>query len=140
MPDAAMHKLQQTVDEIVGYRRRTRKLVVGLLAVTAVSLALAVVVSILYVSSLDQAAALRTQTAALRTQTAALHSAQLANCAVSNGIKAKETALWHTLFTLSELDATSKPSAKTLRLTALFLHDVDTTFPQLNCAKAYSGG
>jgi hypothetical protein len=133
MPEAAAHELQRTVDEITGYSRRTRKLVWWLAALGAVALALGVVVTVLAISTSNQAAALS------RTTTD-LHSAQLSNCALSNSIKARETALWHTLFTLASEGAPGKPSAETQKLTAEFLGDVDNTFTQVNCAKAYPGG
>jgi hypothetical protein len=136
MPEAAAHELQRMVDEIVGYRQRTRWLRWGTTALAVVSLALGVTVGILVIGYGNQASTLSQQ------QTA-LHRAQLANCGVANGIRAKETALWHTLFALSAANNSAtgmKESPATQKFLAQFLGAVNSTFKQVNCAKAYPGG
>jgi hypothetical protein len=109
--------------------RRTRHLAIGLAISIVLDVVLTVVVALLTVSALNQSST--------------LHSAQLANCATSNSIKAKELALWHTLFALSAADNSAtgaKESPATKKFLAQFLGDVDTTFTQLNCTEAYPGG
>jgi hypothetical protein len=150
MPEEAAHQLQQTVDEIVGYSRRTRalvanirRLVIGLAVEAVLCLAVTVIVIILLISYRDQGTALRNQTAALQQQAAALHKSQLANCALSNETKAKELTLWHDLFTLSAQNNNAsgqKVPASTAKFLEQFLGDVNTTYAPLNCAKLYPAG
>jgi hypothetical protein len=126
---ATGHELTVMVDEIVGYKKRTRWLRWGTLGLAVVALALAIFVGI--------------QNNAIRDQADALHSAQLANCAVSNGIKAKELTLWHNLFALSAANNAAshqKVPPSTAKFLAEFLHDVAVTFQPLDCAKAYPDG
>lgn len=135
MPEAAEHELQKMVDEIVGYRKRTRWLRWGTAALAVVSMVLGITVAILFAGQ-------DSQTATLRQQTTALHQDQLANCANANGIRSRERALWNTLFELSAPANTGQPppSAKVAALQREFLHDVDVTFATVNCAKAFPEG
>jgi hypothetical protein len=150
MPEEAAHELQRTVDEIVGYSRRTRKLVANIrklviaLAVEAVlGVAVTVIVIILLISYRDQGTALRQQTFTVQQQATALHKSQLANCALSNETKAKELTLWHDLFTLSAQNNNAsgqKVPASTTKFLEQFLGDVNTTYTPLDCAKIYRAG
>lgn len=119
MPDAAAHKLQETVDEIVGYRKRTRKLVRGLLAVTVVSIAVAALAVYLFFR---------------------VHDSDIGNCLAGNQTRAQQEQLWDDLFTLSaENDNTAhqKVPASTAKFLAEFLHDVKTTYAPVDCAVRY---
>lgn len=116
MPDAAAHKLQETVDEIVGYRKRTRKLVVGLVAVTVASLLAAGFAAYLFVR---------------------LHDSDIGNCFASNQVRAQQKQLWDTLFALAAKNSSGPPSAQSERLTAEFLHDVATTYAPVDCIVRY---
>lgn len=116
MPDAAAHKLQETVDQITGYRKRTRKLVVGLIAVTAVSIAVAALAVYLFFR---------------------VHDSDIGNCLASNQTRAQQLQLWNDLFTLSAKNATSKPTAKTEQLAREFLGDVRRTYAPVDCSVRY---
>lgn len=116
MPDAAAHQLQKTVDEITGYRKRTRKLVIGLAAVTVIAVLVAVAAGYLFIR---------------------LHDSQVGNCVVGNQTRGQELQLWDTLFALSERAAASKPSAKTVALTNEFLRDVKTTYAPIDCSTRF---
>jgi hypothetical protein len=116
MPDAAAHKLQETVDQITWYRRRTRKLVVGLIAVTAVSILVAALAVYLFFR---------------------VHDSDVGNCAAGNQTRAQQLQLWNDLFVLSAEDATARPTAKTQRLVGEFLGDVKKTYAPVDCSKRY---
>lgn len=116
MPDAAAHKLQETVDQITGYRKRTRKLVIGLTAVTTVSILVAVLAGYLFIR---------------------LHDSDVGNCLASNQTRAQQQQLWNDLFALSAKNATVKPTAKTVQLTNEFLGDVRRTYAPVDCSVRY---
>jgi hypothetical protein len=116
MPEDAAHNLQRTVDEITGYRKRTRKLVTGLIAVTVVALLVAAGAGYLYVQ---------------------LHDSQVNNCVIGNQTRAQQEQLWETLFALASKGSTSPPSAQNLKLTAEFLGDVKSTYAPVDCTKRY---
>lgn len=116
MPDAAAHKLQETVDEIVGYRRRTRKLVFGLIAVTVASILAAAFAAYLFVR---------------------LHDSDIGNCVAGNQVRAQQEQLWDTLFVLAAKNTSGPPSAQSRKLTAEFLHDVKTTYAPVDCSVRY---
>lgn len=116
MAEQAAHNLQQTVDEITGYRKRTRKLVRGLIAVTAVSLLVTALVVYLFIR---------------------LHDSDVGNCMASNLTRAQQEQLWNDLFSLSARASTGKPSAKTQQLTSEFLGDVRKTYAPVNCSVRY---
>jgi hypothetical protein len=116
VPDAAAHKLQETVDQITGYRKRTRKLVVGLVTVTAVSVVVAALAVYLFFR---------------------VHDSDIGNCTAGNQTRAQQLQLWNDLFALSAQDAAGKPTAKTERLTGEFLGDVRKTYAPVNCSVRY---
>lgn len=116
MAEAASHKLQETVDEITGYRKRTGRLVRGLMAVTVVSVLLAAAAVYLFVR---------------------LHDSDLGNCTAGNQVRAQQQQLWYDLFTLSAQDGNSRPTAKTRQLTSEFLGDVRMTYQPVNCTTRY---
>lgn len=116
MSEATSHSLQQTVDEITGYRRRTRKLVGGLVAVTAVSLLVAALACYLYVR---------------------LHDSQVGNCAAGNQTRMQQEQLWNTLFALAAKNSTSPQNAQSRELTTEFLRDVKKTYAPVNCSTRY---
>lgn len=116
MSEATSHSLQQTVDEITGYRRRTRKLVGGLVAVTAVSILVAAFACYLYIR---------------------LHDSNVNNCVAGNQTRAQQVQLWNTLFTLAAKNSSSPPTAQSRELTSEFLHAVKVTFTPVNCSTRY---
>ncbi|HEY2088201.1 MAG TPA: hypothetical protein VGH54_19565 [Mycobacterium sp.] len=130
MPEAAEHKLQGMVDEIVGYRQRTRWWRWGTAVLAVVSLALGITVGILVIGYGNQAAA-------LSRQTDALHSSQLANCTVSNRAKTEAEGLWLTFIGLL---AGPHPSAAVKTAEARFIADVHRTYVLVDCPRAYPGG
>jgi hypothetical protein len=116
MAEAAAHRLQETVDEITGYRKRTKKLVLGLAAALVVAILVAVGCGYLFIR---------------------LHDSDVGNCTAGNQTRAQQLQLWDDLFALSAQDATSKPTAKTQRLTGEFLDDVKETYAPVNCSTRY---
>jgi hypothetical protein len=116
MPEAAAHNLQRTVDEITGYRKRTRKLVGGLIAVTVVSALVAAAAAYLYIR---------------------LHDSNVNNCVAGNQTRTQQEQLWVTLFTLAAKGSPGPPTAKSRNLTAVFLHDVQVTYAPVDCASRY---
>ncbi len=116
MPDAAAHKLQETVDQITGYRKRTRKLVIGLTAVTAVSIAVAALAVYLFFR---------------------VHDSDIGNCLASNQTRAQQLQLWNDLFALSAKNPASKPTAKTEQLSREFLADVKRTYTPVDCTARF---
>ena len=116
MAEAASHKLQQTVDEITGYRKRTRKLVNGLIVVTAASVLLAAAAVYLFIRQ---------------------HDSDLGNCTAANVTRAQQEQLWNDLFTLSAQAATTRPTARTRKLTSEFLGDVRVTYRPVDCTTRY---
>lgn len=116
MPEDAAHSLQRTVDEITGYRRRTRKLVRGLIAVTAVSVLLALASAYLYVHQ---------------------HDSNVGNCSAGNVTRTQQEKLWDTLFALASKGRTGPPSAQTRQLTAEFLGDVRATYRPVDCGRRF---
>jgi hypothetical protein len=116
MPEDAAHSLQRTVDGITGYRRRTRKLVGWLAAVTAASLLVAGFACFLYIR---------------------LHDSNVGNCAAGNVTRAQQKQLWGTLFTLASENTSSPPSAQSRKLTAEFLGDVKATYAPVDCSSRY---
>lgn len=109
----AAHSLQRTVDEITGYGRRTRKLVIRAAAVAVV---LFILFGFLYFR---------------------LHQSQLDNCAAGNQTRMKQEQLWNTVFTLSAQSSSTPQTAQTRKLTAVFLHAVQVTYAPVNCAARY---
>jgi uncharacterized membrane protein len=117
MPEAAAHRLQEIVDQITGYRQRTRKLVIGLVAVTAVSVLLAGAAVYLFIRQ---------------------HDSQIDTCNAGNQVRAQQEQLWETLFALSaEANRGKPPDAQGQKLTAEFLHDVKVTYAPVDCAQRY---
>lgn len=117
MSEAAAHSLQKTVDEITGYRKRTRKLVRGLIAVTAVSVLLAAAAAYLYIRQ---------------------HDSNVNNCLAGNQTRIQQEQLWNTLFALaSKNTGGTPPTAKTVQLTQEFLHDVKKTYAPVDCSARY---
>jgi hypothetical protein len=109
VPEAAAHKLQDVVDDITGYKRRTRwwRWGTALVAVAAV---------LLYVR---------------------VHQSQIDNCVAGNQTKVQQAQLWDTLFDLAAKGSTGPPSAQTQKLTAEFLGDVKATYAPVDCAARY---
>lgn len=119
MPDATAHKLQETVDEIVGYRKRTRKLVRGMLAVTVVSITVAALAVYLFFR---------------------VHDSDIGNCLAGNQTRGQQELLWENLFALSAANNAAshqKPPPSTAKFLAEFLHDVKTTYAQVDCSTRY---
>jgi hypothetical protein len=117
MSEAASHNLQRTVDEITGYRKRTRKLVIGLIAVTVVAVVLAVAAVYLYIRQ---------------------HDSNVGNCVAGNQTRIQQEQLWNTLFTLASKNTSgTPPTAKTVQLTKEFLGDVKKTYAPVDCGARY---
>lgn len=116
MPEEAAHALQRTVDEITGYRKRTRKLVAGLTAVTAVSIAVAALAVYLFFR---------------------VHDSDIGNCLAGNQTREQQLQLWNDLFALSAKSTASRPTAKTEQLTREFLGDVRKTYAPVSCSVRY---
>lgn len=116
MPDAAAHKLQETVDQITGYRKRTRKLVTGLIAVTAVSIAVAALAVYLFFR---------------------LHASQVDNCTAANQTRVQQEQLWDTVLALSAKNPANKPTAKTEQLSREFQGVVKKTYAPVDCSARY---
>jgi hypothetical protein len=116
MPEDAAHNLQRTVDEITGYRKRTRKMVIGLIAVTAVSLLVAAFAVYLYIR---------------------LHDSQVGNCIAGNQTRVEQEQLWDTLFALAAKNDSRSQTAQSRKLTAVFLHDVQVTYAPVDCTARY---
>jgi hypothetical protein len=116
MPEAAAHKLQETVDEITGYSERTRKLVWGLSAVTAACVLLVVLVALLYIRQ---------------------HQNQLSNCQSGNQTKAQQAKFWGEVLDLSVKNSKAPPTPQEQRVLAVFLHDVAVTYAPLDCDARY---
>lgn len=113
MSEAAAHNLQRTVDEITGYRARTRKLVISLIAVTAVAVLVAAGCAYLFFR---------------------LHDSQLGNCAAGNMTRAQQGKLW---FTFISVVAGAHPTLVVRRAEDLILGDVTVTYAPVNCAARY---
>jgi hypothetical protein len=116
MPETAAHSLQRTVDEITGYRKRTRKLVGGLIAVTVTAVLLGLASGYLYIRQ---------------------HDSNVNNCVAGNLTRVQQEQLWDTLFALAAKGSPGPPSAQSRKLTSVFLHDVTTTYAPVNCSTRY---
>lgn len=112
MAEAASHKLQETVAEIVGIKRLVR----WVLAVSIACVLLVALAGYLYFQ---------------------LHDSQVSNCENGNQTRGQQEQLWDTLFALSAEDETSKPSAQTQKLLNEFLGDVKETYAPVDCAARY---
>lgn len=113
MPEDAAHNLVKTVDEITGYGRRTRALVIRAAVVAVVLFTLS---GFLYVQ---------------------VHDSQLNNCNAGNVSRTQQKQLWETLFALASKGSASPPSAESRKLTAEFLGDVKATYVPVDCAARY---
>jgi hypothetical protein len=123
MPEQAKSELQHIVDEITGYRRRTR---VYYIAVSFVAvLAIAIGVLVFFLNRHDN-----TTQNAISEQ---IHQSQLDNCATANRNRIKDEQLWRTFIKL----VAPHPDANARAIEAQFfpiLHAKDTP---VNCVKVY---
>lgn len=110
MPEAAAHNLQKTVDEITGYSRRTRKLVIR---AAVVAIILFILSGFLYVR---------------------VHQSQIDNCTASNQTRMQSQQLWNTFITVV---AGNHPSLVVSQAEAKILGDVAATYAPVNCAARY---
>jgi hypothetical protein len=113
MPEAAAHALQRTVDEITGYRKRTRKLVAGLIAVTVIAVLVAVGCGWLFIRQ---------------------HDSQVGNCADNNQTRAQQKGLWIDFISII---APPHPTAAVRKAEDLILRDVTATYTPVDCSGRY---
>jgi hypothetical protein len=113
MPEAAAHKLQETVDEITGYGRRTRKLVWGLVSITFASVLLVVGTGYLFIR---------------------VHDSQLDSCTASNQSRAQQEQLWTTFLAIA---AGPHPAPSVLPKLHELQHAVSATYTPVNCQARY---
>ena len=125
MPERAAHELQHTVDEITGYSKRTRKLVFGLVAVSVLVTATAVIAIVVAINSMHQ-------NTAITAQARAIHQAQLNACDIGNQGRTAQIRLWNFVISLSAKSPNSSPA--TLRTFEAF---VTKTFRPVDCRKLY---
>jgi hypothetical protein len=116
MPEQAAHKLQETVDQITGYSRRTRRLVRGLVAVTVACVVLVVFVAFLYVR---------------------LHENQVSNCQAGNQAKVQQVRFWGEVLSLSARSSKTPPTPQEESTLKVVLHDVAVTYAPADCAARY---
>jgi hypothetical protein len=109
---AGAHKLQVTVAQMMGIRRLVRwQLALTVTAVLVVAFAV-----YLFIRQHDNA---------------------VSNCEAGNRVKAQAEQLWFTLFNLAAKDSTTKPTPEAVKLTAVFLADVKSTYAAVNCTAQY---
>lgn len=114
MPEPIVQsELRKTVDEITGYRKRTRKLVIGLVVVTAVSVAVACGCGYLFFR---------------------LHDSQVGNCVSGNMTRAQQGQLWVTFIGVV---AGSHPTLVVRKAETLILRDVAATYAPVDCSDRY---
>lgn len=114
MAAAAGRSLQETVDDIVGYRRRTRKLVRALAAITVIAVLGILASGYLYVR---------------------LHDSEIGNCQDGNVTKAQQRQLWNDVISLASRGRA--PDARGKRIDAGIEHDVNVTYAPANCDGRY---
>ena len=120
MPDEAAHKLQETVDEIVGYSRRTRVLVERIrrlarwqIVLTVACLLVAAGAGYLYVR---------------------LHDDQVGNCQAANQSRMQQEKLWDTFLTLA---AGPHPTPVVRAAELKLLNQGKETYVQVDCNARY---
>lgn len=113
MSEGAAHALQRTVDEITGYRKRTGKLVKGLIAVTVVSILVAALAVYLFFR---------------------VHDSDVGNCAASNQVRAQQLQLWQNVLSLA---VGPHPTAAGLGFEGKTMADVREAFAPVDCSARY---
>jgi hypothetical protein len=139
--------LQQTVDDMTGYSRRTRKLIWGLVVSIALDVALTVVLGLTAFQAHDAASSntqlvqkVNAQQATLHVQQVALHAAQLSACANGNVFRVNQTTIWHDfvrILTTPTPSSTKAQVAQADKLAAQFLAFVGQVNHKVNCVKLY---
>lgn len=110
MAEAASHKLQETVDEITGYRKRTRKLVIGLITVTVLSVLAAAASVYLFIRQ---------------------HDSDVGNCTAGNTTRVQQAQLWHDVISLA---VGPHPVPLALAFEQKTDQDVAQTYAQVDCS------
>jgi hypothetical protein len=113
VPENAAHQLQRTVDEITGYSRRTRKLVLGLAVTTVLGIAIAAFVAFLYVR---------------------LHDSQVSACAGGNQTREQQARLWRDVVGLA---VGPHPAPAGMAFRQKTLQDVAKTYAPVDCDRRY---
>ena len=113
MSEGAAHALQRTVDEITGYRKRTGKLVKGLIAVTVVSILVAALAVYLFFR---------------------VHDSDIGNCTAGNQARAQQEQLWQDVLGLA---VGPHPTAAGLEFEGKTLADVREAFAAADCSARY---
>lgn len=110
--------VSKRIEAVAGRERRTRLLAMGMLVSFALDIILTVVVTVLSVSALSQAAT--------------LHKSQLAACTISNETRMEQITLWNYVIQLSS----KNPDSNKAQL-AQFEAFVRKTFRPVDCARVY---
>lgn len=148
MPDITPKSaLQQTVDDMTGYSRRTRKIIWGLAVSIALDVVLTVVLGLTAFQAHDAASSntqlvqkVNAQQAALHMQQVALHAAQLSACANGNVFRVNQTTIWRDFIGIVAKPAAGESAAQVAKADALaagFLTHVSQVNHPVNCVKLY---
>ena len=129
MPHEAKSELQKTVDEITGYKVRTRRILIVLAAAVLLDIALTVAVIAL-------GSGVRSQTRQNRQLITEIHASQVNACQLGNKTGTAQAFLWETALTL----AFSKAPANVRAQEKLIIPYVQRTFTPVDCTRLYHGG
>ena len=132
--------LQQTVDEITGYSRRTRKLMWALAGSLVLDITLTVVLSIVAFQAHGTASTNAELVQELHMQQSALHAAQLEACAGGNTFRADQDVIWGRfigILTTPTATSTKAEVAKADKIAAQFLAYISQVNHPVNCAELY---
>lgn len=127
MPEAAKSELQRTVDEITGYRKRARRVLIAVAAVAVLALAAAIVAGLAALGNYHE-------NQAQAEQTRAIHQAQLDACTRGNLSRADDQRKWLKFLALA---TGPHPDAQARAFEAQFIPFLLAADAPVDCAKAY---